>query len=220
MRRFLRLTALTLGVAGILASASQPARAEFFIFSTMVSAVNSPTAPPTPTATSAVVTISSGTLTYTGVSDAAPIFAPANFGGADIVYGNVDYTPTNTTTPAAYAVNIRFDVLITDTANSLTKLVTFSGQQSGFSGGAGRFINSTFTGFAGTPTTFALGNDVFTVTGLLPPKGPGSGVDTGLGSFSANVKVSAVPEPGSLALVGMGLVGAFGVFRRRRAQTA
>lgn len=226
MSRFFRLTALTLGLAGLVASASQTARAEYFTYSTLVSAVNassagSPTpAPSTPAATSAVVTISSGTLTFAGLSDNAAIFAPAGFGGADIVYGTVDYTPTNNSSPAAYAVNVRFDVTFVNTANGLSQVVTFSGQESGFSGGAGRFINSSFTGFAGTPTNFVLGNDAFTVAGILPPKGPGSGVNTGLGSFSANVSIRAVPEPGSLALMGMGLVGAFGVFRRRRAQTA
>jgi PEP-CTERM motif len=53
--------------------------------------------------------------------------------------------------------------------------------------------------------------------GSAPTVGPIGGGGSGRGGVSTPGDVSASPEPGTIALVGTGLLGLIGVFRRRRA---
>ncbi|MDB5352559.1 MAG: hypothetical protein JWN86_3806 [Planctomycetota bacterium] len=204
---------------------SQSARAEF-TYSSTVNATNTfgepdpgTTPPPGATGSISVVIGNGNSLLFT--SDFPP---PATSpmitdipGGSDVTFGHVSFVPSATnTTLTQYAVNFNYQLTIRDVLSGDSGLINYTGRESGFAMGGpatGSAINSTFL-FAVAPSTLTLDGKVYNFT-AHQPTGPGSvgGVLTD-GAFSLNISTRAVPEPGSIALLGIGL-GGMGLIARR-----
>jgi len=104
-----------------------------------------------------------------------------------------------------------------DTSPDGTGSVTFTGRISGSIGNNAVALN--LLSFVPTSTTVVVGTELYDVSfdatsGFASPGGKN------VGGISLHVFARPVPEPGSLALLGMGGVGALGVFLRRRARAS
>jgi hypothetical protein len=230
----LRLSAMTLGIAGIVAATSTMSRAEYLQYTTTTSIIS--TTAPLTTITAGTETITQGTYVqtapYAGVlaadgnevrvvglaSNAAAPSTPASGPlGTDIVpvqfdiispagslIDSVDFTYSTTITFKDYATAASTTLLGTGT-------ITVTGRILGLIGN-GQVSLQNFN-FATVPASgiFTAGPDTFKVTetGFTPP-GTSNGGTLGL-------HIVSVPEPASMALIGMGGLGAIGVFRRRKA---
>jgi len=208
-----------------LAAGARPARAEFFDFSTTVTLSN-PTAGSTiggGNGTSSVVfdTPGAGILTITGENSSA---VPHTSSPSNIVYSTLTFSGLDATTPASpIGYNFVYNLTLTDyaTATSTTPLgtgvVSISGRWDG-SIGPGEAANlDTLTDYTVSPASItiggfqyniALGNPV--IGFFVTPPGP-----TNPGTMGARI-TGAVPEPGSVVLLGLGGLGLVGVSRRRR----
>lgn len=180
--------------------------------------VNSTTFTPTGT------TNTNSSIALTGVTVAQNAHAPTFISTGSITETDLS-TSTNYTDH--YSTNYTVTINFTDNNNGMTGSVTFAGTLAGdISDTNGTFsstLNNTYTG--GLTQTATLGTDTwtFTVSNTAPgfftaPGPPGAADGTGTaGTFSSFVTVTAVPEPASMTLLGMGCLGALRVFRRRRA---
>jgi hypothetical protein len=235
-RRYKQMAmAMALGMAGLLAIAPS-ARAEFFEYTTtvVISPVgitpagstitpgNSGTIGPAswqmnlPTSTFATPGSANAVTLIATQSNPAPPRTNGIGTGSNIVFGQIDAATGLGAVSQAIGFNYTFTVNITDyaTSSSLAVLGTGSIQFTGRIDGTlgNNQVHLQNLNFATNPASgiFTTTNGVTyqaTITGYTPP-----GLDDN-GTFGANIRV--VPEPGSIALLGMGLVGAFGVFRRR-----
>lgn len=136
--------------------------------------------------------------------------------GTDVVLSNLRVTSTqNDLTPDSFVVNYEITMDLTDDASGdetppLLPSLVFKGTLSGTaSAGSANIVNlntgpTSYSILLGT-TTYIIDLGTYTA-----PEAPGGA----LGAIGAHV--TAVPEPGTFALLGAGLLPLLGMVRRRR----
>jgi hypothetical protein len=132
-------------------------------------------------------------------------------GGTDVVLANLEVFSTSATADAIiapYSINM----FLTDIASGVTENLTFTGELNGVVSTLQSNVGNTF--FAPLSQQLHIGHHVYTVslTSYVPPGPPGS---QQLGSIGAHVS-GVIPEPGTMALLGTGLLPLMGLVRRRR----
>ena len=222
--------ALGMGLAlvGLMASAPRADAAYTYTSSLQITSVNGAAGVisniPIGTAGSSTFTSSNGTVVSLG-----NIITPGNFLVGSTLsanIGNVNVTTTSAT-PETFTINYQVFGTLTDPAPGgpsftafTTGTLTFTAIQ--FSGGAsGGTVTNVFTGpFSIGPGTFPNG-DTFTTTvsPILNQQFASPTVNGAGGSLGAQIISTVVPEPASIAMVGLGLagLGGFSAYRRRRA---
>lgn len=176
-------------------------------------------------------------LTESGIGQAnypnptAPDFASPNApDGTDIVISkDITLTPLATgpwSDTLGFTVTV--NLAIKDVASGITKTFTFNGtisatvSENASGAGLANFNTDPFGSQSQTQTIGGISYQVTTVPGKqFHAPGAPSGLNPGeQGGYSFHVlaTTATVPEPGSMALLGIGLIGAFGVYRRRTAR--
>jgi len=150
--------------------------------------------------------------------------------GTDIVVGNVQVSDlgTGSAYTDSYSQAISVAVTIKDFDSGLSKVFTFSGMLSGTVSSAGTIPLTVSAQFANpfsilSPLSISqmIGATTYTVSidltkDFAAPGAPVAGGSGTLGTYTFHVASSAVPEPASVALLGVGFLGAIGFVRRRR----
>jgi len=224
----MKLAAWALGVAGLLLTAPA-ARAEFFEFTSTITidqTGNTPNVPGSGSGATSTFTTPGGNVVTLNALDSIQLPPRQNGQGAgtDIVPLNIsvgatapmetiDFGFTLTVTfvdyPSLFAAN--------PTPGTSPLTFTFTGR---IGGSIGDFqTNLDLLSFAPPASLGQTGNIEYLVNLKVPNGFAPPGVDQD-GRLTLHVRTRAVPEPGSLALLGMGGAGALGMFLRRRVRAS
>jgi len=221
-----RLMVWSLGLAGLLSAGAPAAKAEFFEYSTVFTVSPVGTTPAIPPASitnaspnSTFNTGSGNSVTLLGdASNNNPPHQSALGNGTDIVFGDISAVAGSLGSPTANQA-VQFDysavITITDYPSFLavnptgTGTVTLNGRITGTIGGFQVDLNNLV--FAPNPKTVTIAGTTYTVD-FNSYTAPGLKTN---GAFGAHV-TAAVPEPASVAMLGLGGLGALGLFRRSR----
>jgi hypothetical protein len=218
-----RLLTIVGAIAGLALMTSGRAEAAFgnFQYVTGVAAQNGAVFPANPPVLAGPIIVAIGngnTLTFSGNNSILPIDSTLP-GGANINFGDVAFTPdvaNATLTP--YTVSYNYTVALKDVDGGDVHNFNFVGMIQGQAiGGANPAVNGNVLNFSVSPSSIAylLGTYSAINNGGTGP-GSSGGVLTN-GTLQGNIQ-SAVPEPASLTLMGLGALGLTALRRRRAAK--
>ncbi len=211
----------------MLVASSQPASAEFFQFSTIVNIGALPagsTLVGNNTNVATITTPANAIITLTMSPSLGPDNIDGSGVGSDIVFSAISAATTRTSPLENISIPYSFQLKISDFPTNFGGVslhngtFNISGILTGTVGatGGGKKVNIQNQFLSITPASQAIGNEFYAVSSpsYVPP-GP-----TNNGAFGLHVSSRAVPEPGTMALLGTGLIAlATPAYRRSRRKT-